>query len=249
MNNDTHIHIGQFENVFYNPLEVLQIVADSGITSGVYSSTTSGKEGVKYQEIRMEIELALYTFPSDIFKPYLWYIPSYMDEGITIAKAMEDLPYKGIKIHPVANDWNFKEQKNVYCLHELFAYAQDNSLPVLIHTGPNGVDAPGTFQSFFKQYKSVKFILAHCRPVDEAKIMIEKYPNVYGYTSFMDESGMRYVIKAGLADKLFTGSDFPITHYWKTYQQDNNCISLYDQYQEDIKSMQLFENMRGNYLK
>jgi hypothetical protein len=247
---DTHIHIGQFENTFYNPLEILQIVADSGITSCVYSSTTSGREGVKYHEIQMEIELALSKFPGDIFKPYLWYVSSYMDEGLTIEKVMEDLPYKGIKIHPVANNWNFNEQKKACCLNELFTYARSNNLPVLIHTGPNGVDAAGVFQSFFQQYPDVKFILAHCRPVNEAKIMIEKYPNVYGDTSFVDENGMRFLIKAGLVDKLFTGTDFPITHYWKTYQQNinGNLVSLYDQYQEDIKNMKLFENLRDNYV-
>jgi hypothetical protein len=118
---DTHIHIGQFEEVYYKPLEILQIVADSGITEAVYSSTTSGKEGVKYKEIRTEIEKALSGFPCDTYKPYLWYIPPYIDEELHIEKIMSDLPYKGIKIHPLANNWDFS-QKNMFVVCTICLY-------------------------------------------------------------------------------------------------------------------------------
>lgn len=175
---DNHIHIGQFEEVYYEPLEILRIVKDSGITSAAYSSTTSGEAGVKYSEIYTEIASTVSAFSPDVFMPYLWFVPSYLNEGLTVEKAFSELPYKGIKMHPLANTWDSLEKKHERCLHELFGFAQDRSIPVLIHTGPNGVDAPGRFESFFGQYPEAKIILAHCRPIEETVAMLKKYPHV-----------------------------------------------------------------------
>jgi predicted TIM-barrel fold metal-dependent hydrolase len=243
---DTHIHIGQFEEVYYKPREILQILSDNGITESVYSSTTSGKEEVRYNEIRTEIEEALSGFPCDTYKPYLWYIPSYIDEGLQIEKTMFELPYKGIKIHPFANNWDFSQKKHIRCLHSLFSFAQDENLPILIHTGPNGVDAPNVFEAFFAKYKKVKIILAHCRPIEDAVKMIRKYSNVYGDTSFVSEEGMHILIKSGVGNKILTGTDFPITHFWTTHIQNKN-ISLISQYQDDVKTMERFNCLFKSY--
>ncbi|MDR2194714.1 MAG: amidohydrolase family protein [Treponema sp.] len=244
---DYHVHIGQFEEVYYDPLEILQIVADSGVSGCAYSSTTSGKEGITYGEIRKEVELAVSKFSSDTFKPYLWYIPSYRNEGITIEKAMDDLPYKGIKIHPRANNWNRSIPESDSILHELFGFAGEHTIPILIHTGPNGVDAPATFEDFFAAYPNAKVILAHCRPIREAIKMLKKYDNVYGDTSFVPKEWMAQLIRSRVGNKIYTGSDFPITHYMETHyyfeRKNNQNFSLHDQYLIDSKEMETWEAM------
>jgi predicted TIM-barrel fold metal-dependent hydrolase/ribosomal protein L37AE/L43A len=242
---DNHIHIGQFEEIYYDPLEILRIVKDAEVTEAAYSSTTSGKEGVKYSEVYSEIAKAVSMFSPEIFKPYLWFVPSYRAEGLTAEKAFSDAPYKGIKIHPFANDWDLSQNNIRSCLHGLFEFAQDKNLPVLIHTGPNGVDAPGRFEAFFGKYPKTTIILAHCRPIEEAIAMLKKYPNVRGDTAFVPIEWVQMLADNKLEDKIILGSDFPVTHYWTTHDQNTQIgsVTLEEQYREDIHTMRKAETL------
>jgi hypothetical protein len=47
---DKHLHIGQFYEAYYEPLEVLRIVTEAGITDTVYSSATIAKADLRYRE-------------------------------------------------------------------------------------------------------------------------------------------------------------------------------------------------------
>ena len=242
---DNHIHFGEFEEIYYDPVEVLHIVEEKGVTEAAYSSTTSMRKEVKYREVYIEIKSAISAFSPELFKPYLWYVPSYIYEGLTVKKAFSDFPYKGIKLHPFANNWDFSEKEHEHGLHELFAFAQDSCLPVLIHTGPNIVDAPKRFELFFGKYPETKIILAHCRPVAEAIEILKKYSNVYGDTAFVPEEWIRLLIENGLGSKIITGSDFPITHYSATHYEnvDAALFTLKDQYNADIDMIKKIESM------
>jgi predicted TIM-barrel fold metal-dependent hydrolase len=229
---DSHIHIGQFHKVYYDPLEILQIVAEQGIKYCVYSSTTNG-----YSKIEKEISTAAKIFSPPKFKPYLWYVPDYAKRGITAKNAFENLPYKGIKLHPKANRWNFSDKSHVKTLHSLFGYACENKIPVLIHSGPDSFEKPEFFERFFIEYPSVKFTLAHCRPVYESIAMFALYKNVHGDTAFLPEANLRKIAKAGFAKRIILGSDFPITHYFAT----RKC-TLQKQYARDVEILKKFES-------
>jgi len=239
---DHHIHFGQFEEVYYEPLEIMRIVTENGINGCVYTSTSSCIDGVKYSVIEAEITQVAVRYPVDTFMPYLWYIPPYIDQGITVEKAMLGLSYKGIKLHPFAHTWSQDNKKTKNALHAIFCYAMDNHIPVLIHTGPNGVDAPNALERFFIEYPKAQCILAHCRPLDEAVKMMQKYENVYGDTSFVPRDWMKQIVQAGLGQKIFTGSDFPITHFSEThFSQNNMSYTLEEQYLRDIEEMKFWE--------
>jgi len=68
--------------------------------------------------------------------------------------------------------------------------------------------------------------------------MLEKYPNVSCDTSFVPQEHIRQIVSAGYGDRVLTGTDFPITHYFRTKYpeegQDNN-ITLREQYKQDIE--------------
>jgi predicted TIM-barrel fold metal-dependent hydrolase len=102
MTADNHLHIGQFYEAYYEPLEVLRIAAEAGITDAVYSSTTSAKEGVCYREVEREIAAVAARYPAESYKPFLWHIPPYIDQGLSVESAFQNLPYQGIKLHPRA---------------------------------------------------------------------------------------------------------------------------------------------------
>jgi predicted TIM-barrel fold metal-dependent hydrolase len=209
----------------------LRIVTEAGITDAAYSSTTSVKDGIRYREVAREIAGLTARYPAESFKPFLWYIPPYIDEGLSVKSAFQNLPYRGIKLHPRAHHWNLLDKKHLDCLHSLFMYAQENHLPVLIHTGEDKFERPAFFSYFFSLYPKVKFILAHCRPVLDTITMFRSHNNVYGDMAFLPDEQYVQIVNAGFSKRVIPGTDFPITHY---FNKDSG-ISLEKQYREDLK--------------
>jgi len=228
---DSHIHIGQFYETYYEPLLILRIVAEQGVKQCVYSSTTIGS----YSKIEKEISAAAKAFSPLKFKPYFRFTPSYIKKGINAKNAFENLPYKGIKIHPKLEKWDFSDKKQAKALHSLFGYASENKIPVLIHTGPDSFEKPELFEPFFIEYPSVKFTLAHCRPVYESIAMFALYKNVYGDTAFLPKENLQKIAKAGFGKRIILGSDFPITHYFAVKYGSKR--SLRRQYAMDVERL------------
>ena len=236
---DSHVHIGQYEDRYYDPLEVMDIVMSAGMEGMSFSTTSSCKDNILYQEIEREISsfLSRISYTAEIIRPFFWYIPDYIDQNITIESALTGIPYKGIKIHPFAHSWDFNNIRHMDTLHSIFDYGSRNNLPVLIHTGNNSIDSADRFERFMHEYHDTKCILAHCRPLDMTIELLKKYPNVYCDTAFVPLANIRHIIASGLASKIIFGSDFPITHFYATKYQnsgDNVRISLKEKYAEDI---------------
>ena len=229
---DFHIHIGQYKEVYYSPLDILRIVTEASVSSVMFSSTTSCKDDVHYKEVEQEIAKVFTRYPSDSIKPYLWYIPSYIDEGISVENVFQDLPYSGIKLHPRVNHWCLWNRKHSDCLHKLFGYANDHNLPILIHTGVDSFERPAFFREFFATYPNAKIVLAHCRPVVDTLEVFHQYPNVSGDTAFLPDTDFGLICKAGYKGRLLPGSDFPITHYFR----EDTDLTLSEQYTKDVNS-------------
>ena len=237
---DSHVHIGQFEDVYYDPLEVVDIVMTTapGIIDGLaFSSTTSCVEGVAYRRVETEIQKLLAAMPCAAanVRPYFWFIPDYIEQGVSIENAGGGIPYRGIKLHPYAHQWDFNNSRHLESLRRLFDYAGLHRLPVLIHTGNSGVDSANRFEPFFTEYPQTQFILAHCRPFETARTMIAKYSNVYGDTAFMPGDALRGFAASGLKHKIIFGTDFPITHYFRTKfprPDETAAITLKEQYED-----------------
>jgi len=236
---DNHIHFGQFRDVYYDPFEITDTVFSLGITGMSFSTTSSCKNDVLYTEIEKEITgfLSHVSYSAETIQPYFWYIPDYINQNITIESAFHGIPYKGIKIHPSAHNWDFENARHLKALHGLFSYASGNNLPVLIHTGHSGIDSADKFERFIKEYGNVRCILAHCRPLDITIEMLSKYNNIYCDTAFVSEKEIASIVSAGFKNKIILGSDFPITHFFRTKYPlpgENSEISLREKYAEDI---------------
>jgi predicted TIM-barrel fold metal-dependent hydrolase len=231
---DSHIHIGQFYEKYYYFENIFDIIFNSEkIDKIVYSSTSSCIDNVKYNFVFKEIEAAQKRY-YDKTTALFWFVPDYINQGVKIETAMNELNYGGFKLHPLGNKWNFENDiKETDILHEIFNYADRNKLPILIHTGESGVDRPNRFESFFGEYKNAKIILAHCRPADETIDMMRKYTNVFGDTAFASSKRIDKIKVVGFGNRLIFGSDFPITHYFNK----KSGVSLNEQYKEDIKNL------------
>jgi hypothetical protein len=251
---DAHIHIGQFYEIWYDPEEVIQTVLGSGVEKLVFSSTSSCKENVQYSEIEKEITplLGKFGYGSRTIVPLLWYLPEYYNTGLTIEKAMQTLPYGGIKIHPRAQNWDMSDKKILSIADELFDYANRYKLPVLIHTGYDKIDEAENFSRYFSKYPDVKFVLAHCRPPDQVLRLLlhnRHNRNVFFDTAFVPEKDVQIFLLRGLGDQIILGSDFPITHYFNK-KQTGIIDTIEEQYKKDIQVIRNLDDFsQSEFLK
>jgi len=231
---DWHIHTGQFRELLYPPALVLETVFQAGTDTAFFSSTTTCREGVRYAEVEQELAEALRRSPPDRAKALLWYVPAYAAQGVSVEHAFASLPYAGLKLHPRAQCWNLSDAGHLDILHALFDAADRQSMPALIHTGPDTQDEAGLFGAFFAEYPNVRFILAHARPLEQTLRLMAAHANVYCDTAFVPKTHIRRIVAAGFAEKILAGSDFPITHY----RAGRRC-SLREQYKRDQRMFAL----------
>jgi predicted TIM-barrel fold metal-dependent hydrolase len=226
-----HINIGQWFERYYTAAEVFEAVFAAGIDRLYFSSTTSCINDIKYAAVEAEIAGALRLYGPEKTKPLLWFRPDYVRQGVTVESAMQALPYAGFKIHPRSNPWDLRNPATVELVRQLFSYADEHQLPVLIHTGQDVFERPSKFAAFFGSYPHARFILAHCRPVDETISLFKRFANVYGDTAFVPAEAVAEIGKRGFAERLYFGTDFPITQY-QQQQLENRDIPLPDAYRE-----------------
>ena len=220
---DYHFHIGQFNEVYYDALEAFALVerisSQTEITEIRYASTSSCRDDVELSGIEEEIAYAQH-FESKTLKtsPYLWFIPKYAEQGISIESATKAFDYCGIKLHPAAQDWDETNPAHSKALHSIFRWADENGKSVLIHCGTQKCDSPTRFESLFLEYTNANVILAHSTPLIETAEMVNKYENVFCDTACIDEESLKKLKMLVQNDaKVLFGSDFPVTHYFSTH--------------------------------
>lgn len=254
---DWHVHTGQWHEIYYEPRDVIRSLKASGTDEIYFSTTTSGrycKESIAvqgntdlqkslptarelYEFIREEIGTALDEAKKVGLKahPLYWVIPEVhgvknQSKAATIKEAMSDLPYEGFKIHPRGNPWNLEDDETWRLTEEVFSYAEEHSLFILIHAGPDDFELPSKFESFIARHPKVLVQLAHCRPLKDTLYMLRTYPNVVCDTAFVDDETKKKIEEAGFADRIRFGTDFPITHYFfvkpKTNPTEENLVNF-----------------------
>lgn len=149
--------------------------------------------------------------------PLYWVIPEIHKSclaNVTIEKAMSELHYEGFKIHPRGHIWNLNDKKTATLADEVFSYAENHNLMILLHCGEGDFELPNKFEAFIARHPNAKVQLAHIRPLDITLEMLKKYPNTFCDTAFVFEDIQEEVCNAGFADRIRLGTDFSITHYY-----------------------------------
>lgn len=241
---DHHIHIGQFNEVYYDAFEVFSAIEKSSFETSIfelhYSSTSSCRFDVELSKIEEEIAYAQ-SFESDILKirPYLWFVPKYAKEGISIKSAMGTFDYCGIKLHPYGQNWDFHNPIHKKCLEEIFSYSSESKKSILIHTGIDDCCRPSRFEEYFKNFPNSQIILAHSRPVEETILMMRKYPNVKCDISFCSKIELEklsdFEKSTNLNNKILFGTDFPISHYVNKFNGIKTTLA--EQYRKDCRNL------------
>jgi hypothetical protein len=238
---DMHVHIGQYENEYYGAEAVFEAIAACGKVSDVTcSSTSTCTDDIDFADVEDELLDAERYAPSELtVSRLLWFKPAYIKQGVNIDNATYHAGYAGIKLHPFADDWNFEnDSSHRDILHRVFELAGTNYDYVMIHTGESGRDSPRRFRKFFAAYPHTPVFLAHGRPARDTIDMMRHFPQILCDTAFMDEERLRAICEAGFAQRIVTGSDFPITHYVSKHgPYGENLATLTEHYEEDAAQM------------
>ncbi|MGH9627795.1 MAG: amidohydrolase family protein [Bryobacteraceae bacterium] len=145
--------------------------------------------------------------------------PGWQDE---LRQGHQDLKLKGIKLMPMYAGF----APNAPELDELWKYAAQHNLPVLLHTGttfiskaPLACTLPRLIDDVAIRHPEVKIIMAHLGHPYEAEcvVTIRKHANVYAdcsalhYRPFQLYHSLMLVQEYGVWQKVLFGSDYPFT--------------------------------------
>ena len=253
---DYHVHIGQYCKAYYYADRVFSALKACGTDELWFSSTTSCmycKESAAaradpalyaaapsarelYAGVRSEVQDALNAAAELGIQAHAlyWVVPDIhfsQTADMSIERAMTETPYEGFKIHPRAQKWDLQDARTAALAEAVFAYAGQHGKRILIHCGDDICDSPRLFEPFIQKYPRVTVQLAHCRPVADTLIMLQKYPNTVCDTAMASADAVAHIATAGLGERMVYGSDFPIGHWRSVHPEyDSTKAELIDFY-------------------
>ena len=225
---DSHLHVGQFYDLYFTPQNILSFMNSCGVDYCLISSTTTCERD--YVKVLKELKELIYIGGERIL-PCLW-----MTENVLVPDKIKllfdcGINWKCLKIHPSLDKTEWHPEKD--SIKVLFDLAEFYNLPILIHTGYDQDCNSMKYEKIIKFHPCVKVILAHGRPIEEANSMSLRYDNVYVDTAFMSMKDILFLINNGLQEKILWGTDYPIiTFFYRNY----NPKELYSQKLSELKN-------------
>lgn len=221
MFNDSHIHIGQFNDIYTTPTELIHYLDSVGVMRFAASST-SICEG-DYDKVIAEMQELVEAGGSKIY-PVLWVLPQMLEDG-GLEKFMDSgINWKCVKIHPQLHPKKWLADER--CIVSVCRFASTLLVPLLIHTGEMSGCYPKQFEHVIKRFPNLVFILAHGRPIEQTVSLMKTYQNVWTDTAFMPINNVVRLYDEKLSDRVLWGTDYPIPKFFfkdldmKTYYQD-----------------------------
>lgn len=145
---------------------------------------------------------------------------AYMED---LEDAIERLGMRGLKLGPTYANVDARDPR----LDPLYAYAQQQHLPIVFHLGTTFVsNAPlayahaETLDAVAIRYPELRMVVAHMgHPwMEEAIVLVRKHAHVYAdvsalwYRPWQYHNALVLAQEYGVAHKLLFGSDYPISH-------------------------------------
>ena len=201
---DNHVHIGWYTDGYHYPSEVWKVEQDAGIDEIAVSSTSTRAE--LYKLVVREMRELIHLGGSRIH-PILWVTPRMMKTWGLSYMIHSKIEWQGLKMHWEAHrEWYYNKK----LLHNALEIARWIEVPVLFHTGDFKECKASVFMDICKQYNDLTYVLAHGRPLDEAKNVLEECPNVYVDSAFMPADQVKELADAGYSNRILFGTDVPI---------------------------------------
>lgn len=257
---DSHVHIGKIDK--FNMPE--SMVIESMKKYNIDFSLVSNIEGIEvdceqniitkeYAYTQNEANRKTIDFAKankDKIGALLWAKPR--NEGCTegfekMIIENKDVVY-GIKIHPYHSDIPFDSEE----VEEYIKLADKYNLPILTHTAADENSHCKKVYMMAEKYKNVNFIMGHMgleTDNKEAIELIEKLPNLYGDTAWVDPKHVIEMIRKCGSDKILFGTDNPIDGI-DTYAHPTVCsIYLSNIFKQELSKVDYENIMFRNAIK
>jgi len=215
---DIHTHYGPFGGFSFSPKEVMQKMRNIGIKK--YAIMPAPMKNDNHIPDNHKVLEFMNQEGVEVI-PILMTSPA-MIKNDPLFKEVNNIPYKIIKIHPYAHNWNLYPD----LVEVILKQAQLKNVPVMIHTGMDE-SQPNNFKTWFKNYPNIQFILAHGRPANQTKEILETYSNVWVDISFIEIKDIEIVSTEDNTDRILFGTDLPIPEiFFETSSEEyyNNRI-------------------------
>lgn len=223
---DSHIHVGQFNDLYISPACISKLMTDVGVDYYAVSSTSMCEED--YPKVLEELR-CLIKLDGNKVLPIMWVTPDGLNGNIAWFLESE-IKWRCIKVHPELNpmDWDPLGTQFV----EIIDIASELDLPILIHTGNKECCVSRRYEKLIEQHPNNTFILAHGRPIEESLRIISSYHNAYTDTAFMPIDDIKTLIHYGLGHKILWGTDMCIPLY---FFPRKNMIKYYNEKLKELR--------------
>ncbi|MCH5318859.1 MAG: amidohydrolase family protein [Paramuribaculum sp.] len=205
---DSHIHVGQFNDIYIEPSVIHDLMAGLNVDYYAVSSTTICEEN--YPKAIDELQEIIW-LDKDKVIPVMWITPDGLNGNI--AWYLEtSIKWRCLKIHPFLHPdvWTNADGK----MSEVIDIAKELDIPVLIHTGNEVSCQSNQFEAIIANNPDVLFILAHGRPLNQTIRIVKRFDNAFADTAFMPIGQIKAFIESGLSHKVLWGTDMCIPKYF-----------------------------------
>lgn len=205
---DTHIHVGQFHDLYFAPSGIHELMEQLSVDFYAVSSTTQCEEN--YPKVLSEMKEMIRLDGKKVL-PIMWITPEALQGNI--AWYLEsDIKWRVLKIHPFLNQTEWNPDGDLF--DEVLDISRELHLPLLIHTGNEECCKANLYEQSIKNNPDITFILAHGRPIEAALYIAAKYDNAYIDSAFMPIEHMKMFVNNNLSEKLQWGTDMCIPKHY-----------------------------------
>ena len=150
------------------------------------------------------------------FIPFLWW-NSRMPDAVETAEKHFRKGFRGLKLHPVVDNYDIRKAEEQELLHELIGCAIRHRVPVMVHTGWLPQGSVYAVADLAERFPEGKFVIAHMKEeygINPRMSHIEvarKHENIYLECSYVEHSRrIRQAVSAIGSGRVLYGSDFPL---------------------------------------
>lgn len=205
---DSHVHVGQFKELYFSPGEVIKKLKKLGIAKWAVSSTSTCDREFNFEKVKQELSEMMALAPEQTL-PILWIRPEMLEASKDLDR-YDVLPFVAFKIHGLSHKWDPKGKS----LRRVFHIASERNIPLLLHTGGSPHTDAGVYSDVCSQFPDVMVVLAHGRPVEQAIAVMKRCHNVHVDTAFMPVKDIKQIVASGLSDRIIFGTDSPIDRWF-----------------------------------
>ena len=230
---DSHVHVGYYsrkgreEPFYYSPRRVVGVLNRCGVEQFIVSSTCAQVEGIGIADIVREAR-EVKRLAGQRAHFFFWLSGHLYDEDPRM-RWLDAGIFEGFKLHEGETPWMRKRQKE---LRRILSIADERRLPVMFHSGPVAGCHPAELAKLAREFSSIRFNLAHCRPKDETAKVIADCPNVWTDTAYMELDELSKLCDYNWHGRLMFGTDLPV---WQAHE-DCSLTRRYRAYAEAFRA-------------